>query len=108
MLTCWWTTHKKSLVAQRTVYDSVQASGYLIYIHIDKSMLQYARGAHRRYQEALECKRKAATEEDKQTAAKRRASEEIQSLIEQKKKLVASTAQETHKLDIEIAEKFGK
>jgi len=94
----------ESLVAQRTVYDSVQASGGLIGINIDKSMLQFVRGTHRRYQEALECKRKAATEEDKKTASKRRASEEIQSLIEKKENLVASTAQESHKLDMEIAE----
>jgi len=67
-------------------------------------MLKFVRGSHRRYQEALECKRKAATEENKKTAAKRRASEEIQSLIEKMKKLVASTAQESHKLDMEIAE----
>jgi len=88
----------------QAVYDSVQASGGLIGVNIDKSMLQFVRGTHRRYQESLECKRKAATKEDKKTASKRRASEEIQSLIEKKKKLVASTVYESHKLDMRIAE----
>lgn len=93
-----------SLVAQRTVYDSVQASGGLIGVNIDKSMLQFVRGAHRRYQEALECKRKAATEEDKKAAAKRRAHDEIKTLLQKKKKLAISAEQESLKLDMEIAE----
>jgi len=88
----------------QAVYDSVQASGGLIGVNIDKSMLQCVRGTHGKYQETLECKRKAATEEDKKTAAKRRASEEIKCLIEKKKKLVASTVQESDKVDMEIAE----
>jgi len=46
---------EESLVAQRTVYDSLQASGGLIGVNIDKSLLQFVRGAHRGYQEALEC-----------------------------------------------------
>ena len=58
----------------------------------------------RRYQEALECKWKAATEEEKSAAAKRRATEEIKGLLKKKKKLAASAVQESHKLDMEIAE----
>lgn len=34
---------EESLVAQRTVYDSVQAAGSLTLVDIDKSMLQFAR-----------------------------------------------------------------
>jgi hypothetical protein len=77
--------HEESLVAQRTVYDSVQASGGWKDVQIDKSLLQFVRGAHRRYQEALECQRKAASEENKKTATKRRATEEIKALMEKKK-----------------------
>lgn len=89
---------EESLVAQRMVYDSVQTSGGLAGLNIDKSMLQFVRCAHRRYQEALECKRKAATEEDKKAAAKRKANDQIKSLLENKKKLAASAAQESLKL----------
>jgi hypothetical protein len=95
---------EESLVAQRTVYDSVQASGGWKDVQIDKSLLQFVRGAHRRYQEALECKRKAASEENKKAATKRRATEEIKALMEKKKKFAASAAQESHKLDMQIAE----
>jgi len=65
-------------------------------------MLQFVRGAQRRYQEALECKRNAATEEERKAAAKRRATEEIKGLLKKKKKLAASAALESHKLDMEI------
>jgi len=51
---------EESLVAQRTVYDSVQAAGSLTLVDIDKSMLQFVRRSHRMYQDALECKRKVA------------------------------------------------
>jgi len=44
---------ESQFVAQRTVYDSMLALGGLIGVNIFKSMLQFIRGAHGRYQEAL-------------------------------------------------------
>lgn len=93
-----------SLVAQRIVYDSVQAAGGLTGVNIDKSMLQFVRSSHRTYQEALECKRKAASDEDKKTAAKRKAMAAVKVLMEKKAKLAKSTSEESHKIDMEIAE----
>jgi hypothetical protein len=62
------------------MYDSLPASGSLMDINIDKSMLQFVRNAHGRYQEALECKQKAATKEDKKISATRRASNQIKKI----------------------------
>lgn len=84
---------EESLVAQRTVYVSVQASGGLRGVNIDKPVLQLVRGAHRRCQETLECTQKAASEEDKKVAARRKATEEIKSMLEKKNKLPTSAAQ---------------
>jgi len=57
-----------SLVAQRIVYDSVQDAGGITSVNIDKSMLQFMRGARSRYQDALERKRQAAYDLDKRAA----------------------------------------
>lgn len=95
---------EESLAAQRTVYDSVQAAGGLTGVNIDKSMFQFVRSAHRTYQEALKCKQKAASEENKKIAAKRKLNEAIKELRDKKTKWATSAAQESLKLDMQIAE----
>ena len=46
--------HEESLIAQRQVYDAVKCQGGLLAVKIDKRMQQYARGAHSRYQAAMQ------------------------------------------------------
>jgi len=72
----------------------VQTSRGLISVKFPKSMLQLVRGAQRRYQEALECKQKDATEEDKK-AARRITTEEITRFV----------GKESDKLDRKITQK---
>jgi len=82
---CWLADgnlQEETLVVYGTVYDSVQASGDLISINAaGKSISQIVWVTHMRYRNSLECKRKAATEEDKKATAKRRVTEEMNSLF---------------------------
>jgi hypothetical protein len=96
--------HEDSLVAQRIVYDSVQDAGGVTSVNIDKSMLQFMRGARGRYQEALELKRQSTSDLDKRAAAKRKAAHDIKTLLAKKALLAESAAQDAMKLDMEIAE----
>lgn len=96
--------HEDSLVAQRIVYDSVQDAGGITSVNIDKSMLQFMRGARGRYQDALERKRQSKSDLDKLAASKRKAAHEIKTLLAKKALLAESAAQDARKLDMEIAE----
>jgi len=96
--------HEDSLVAQRIVYDSVQDAGGITSVNIDKSMLQFVRGARCRYQGALERKRQGASDLDRLAASKRKATNEIKTLLAKKAVVVESAAQDARKLDKEIAE----
>jgi hypothetical protein len=96
--------HEDSLVAQRIVYDSVKDAGGITSVNIDKSMLQFVRGARGRYQDALERKRQAASDLDKRAASKRKADHDIKTLLAKKAVLAESAAQDARKLDMEIAE----
>jgi len=62
------------------------------------------RGAHSKYQDALERKRQAASDLDKRAAAKRKAADEIKTLLAKKATLAETAAQDARKLDLEIAE----
>ena len=96
--------HEDSLVAQRTVYDSVQSAGGVTSVPIDNSMLSYVRGSHARYLLAMEEKRKTMSELEKQKASKKRAADAIKDLQAKKAKLVQDASVEAKKMDMEIAE----
>ena len=96
--------HEESLVAQRQVYDGVRSLGGLVKVKIDKRMQQYARGAHSRYQAAMQAKKVVQKEEEKKVAARKRAAESIKVLKEKKAKLSADTATLSKNIELEIAE----
>jgi len=96
--------HEDSLVAQRTVYDSLQSAVCLTSVPIDNSMLSYVRGSHARYLLAMEEKRKTMSELEKQKASKKRAADAIKDLQAKKAKLVQDASVEAKKMDMEIAE----
>ena len=91
-----------SLVAQRIVYDAIHAAGGVTAVSIDKNMLVDARAAHRRYVEALEKRRRAAAEHEKQAKAKKRIADEIMQLQVKKIKIEKEAAAESSRLDSEI------
>jgi len=95
---------EESLVAQRQVYDGVRNLGGLLKVKIDKSMQQYARGAHSRYQAAMQAKKVVQHEEEKKVAARKRVAESIKVLKEKKAKLCADTATCSKNIGLEIAE----
>jgi hypothetical protein len=96
--------HEESLVAQRIVYDPIQSVGSVSSVVVDNALLTYVRGSHARYQTALEQKRKAQSDLDKHTAAKKRAAEQIKELQAKKASLVQTATAEATKIEVEIAE----
>jgi len=81
------------------VYNSVQAAGGLIGLNVDKSMLQFIGDTKKLWNSNGRLQQRRIRRLLQREEQVRR-----YSLIEKKKKLVASTAQESHKLDMEIAE----
>jgi hypothetical protein len=97
--------HEESLVAQRIVYDAIiESVGSVSSVVVDNALLTYVRGSHARYQTALEQKRKAQSDLDKHTAAKKRAAEQIKELQAKKASLVQTATAEATKIEVEIAE----
>ena len=96
--------HEDSLTSQRQCYDAINAAGSLYLVNIDKSMLQYMRGARSRYQVALELKRNESAEEQRKSLEKRRASDQVKLLKAKKAKICQSAAYDTRIVDREIAE----
>nr|CAD7427887.1 unnamed protein product [Timema monikensis] len=62
--------HEKTVIAQRHIHDEIQEAGGIKNIHISKKMLDYVRGARKRYHEYLEMKKQERSEEDKKKAEK--------------------------------------
>ena len=81
------------LLAQRTVYDAVNACGGMAAVNITKAILQYVHGSNARYKDALERKRKAAAEETERAAQKKRAKKDSDNLNAKKVKLVQRAPQ---------------
>jgi hypothetical protein len=96
--------HEESLVAQRIVYDPIQSVGSVSSVVVDNALLTYVRGSHARYQTALEQKRKAQSDLDKHTAAKKRAAEQIKELQAKKASLIQTATAEATKIELEVAE----
>jgi len=96
--------HEESLVAQHIVYDTIQAAGGLTAIDINKSIMQYVRGSHGRYTEALACRRETQSQEKQKASEKKRVADAIKALEAKKMKLNDTTAVESRKLEMEIAE----
>src|SRR6266516_3466585 len=72
--------HEESVVAQRQVYDAVHDAGGIAGINVNKSMLQFVRGARSRYEQCLELKRRDTADNVRKAADRRRAAEEIKVL----------------------------
>nr|CAD7433113.1 unnamed protein product [Timema monikensis] len=64
--------HEKTVIAQRHIHDEIQEAGGIKNIHISKKMLDYVRGARKRYHEYLEMKKQEKSEKDKKKAEKRK------------------------------------
>ena len=74
-------------VAQRTVYDAIQAVGGIAGVTVDKSIMMYVRTSHRRYQENLERARQTEANTPKQQSAVKLISLEIQELQAKRRNL---------------------
>lgn len=77
--------HEETIVSQRKVYDAIISAGGRKNIVITNKMLTSVRSARRRYEEALETKRRNQSEEEKQKAEKRKLDSKIKQLEEEKK-----------------------
>ena len=95
---------ESSLVAQRMVYDSVKYAGGVSEVTIDKSMLQYVRGARSRYEQALQDAKAAEVADIAESARKRKIATEIKHLQAKKTKLANEAASAVKSIDEEIKE----
>ncbi|KMQ85420.1 dna-dependent protein kinase catalytic subunit-like protein [Lasius niger] len=94
----------KSLVAQRQVYDAIQALGGLDNIVIDKQMILKIRNARSLYNEGLkEAKKKSETEAN-ENLNKRRLVAEIDDLKKKRLKIIAEKQKETDLIEEKIQE----
>ena len=64
--------HESSLVAQRTVFDSISYAGGVLGVSVDKRMMQYVRGARSRYDDAMKASKAAKAADDAKTASRGR------------------------------------
>ncbi len=68
--------HEDSIVAQRTVYDAMQAAGGVLKVDINKTVQQFVRTSRSRYQDALQRQREQLSYEDKRRQDKKRAADQ--------------------------------
>ena len=88
--------HEDSIVAQRTVYDAMQAADVVLKVDINKTVQQFVRTSRSRYQDALQRQREQLSYEDKRRQEKKRAADQIKLLKSTKAKLEsAATAEAT-------------
>ena len=96
--------HESSLVAQRTVFDSISYAGGVLGVSVDKRMMQYVRGARSRYDDTMKACKAAKAADDANTASKRKIATEIKNLEAKKAKLAKDAASAVLGLDQEIKE----
>ncbi|XP_063243684.1 uncharacterized protein LOC134542976 [Bacillus rossius redtenbacheri] len=79
--------HERSLIAQRQVWDGVQASGGVVQdLNITKTMILSARNAHSKYQDAQTEQKKSNEDKEKEKDEKKRVADIKNDLEMQKKK----------------------
>ena len=96
--------HEESIIAQRVVYDTIQAVGGVLSVDSNTSLLMSVRASRSRYEEALRKKREASAIETKKREEKKRASDHIKLLKANKAKLTAAVALDLKAIDSNIAE----
>jgi hypothetical protein len=96
--------HESSLVAQRTVFDSISYAGGVFGVSVDKRMMQYVRGARSQYDDSMKASKAEKAADDAKTASKRKMSAEIKNLETKKAKLAKDAASAVLGLDQEIKE----
>ena len=96
--------HEESIIAQRVVYDTIQATGGVLSADINKSLLMSVRASRSRYEEALRKKREASAVETKKREEKKRAADQIKMLKAKKAKLTAAVAVDVKAIESHIAE----
>lgn len=90
---------EKSVVALRTVYDSVADVGGLLNVDVSKRMILSARNAHSYYQEELEKKKLLERESKMLETKQKRAAEEIKDIKAKKLKIQQDADKKIAELD---------
>nr|CAD7423237.1 unnamed protein product [Timema monikensis] len=96
--------HEKTVIAQRHIHDEIQEAGGIKNIHISKKMLDYVRGARKRYHEYLEMKKQERSEEGKKKAEKRKLDIQVNDLEGKRKKLMMATEEKLEAIEVELQE----
>ncbi len=96
--------HENSIVAQRTVYDAIQAADGVLKVDINKTVQQFVRTSRSRYQDALQRQREQLSYEDKRRQEKKRAADQIKLLKSKIAQLVSEATAEAIAIEGQIAE----
>jgi len=92
----------KSLVAQKQVYDAIQALGGLNNVIIDKQMILKVRNARSLYKEALEETKKEGQTEANENLSKKRLIDKIDKLKQKRFKVITEKQRESDFIDEQI------
>jgi hypothetical protein len=96
-----------SLIAQRQVYDDVHTARVVTAVQMNKSVAQYVRCTHSRYQECLR-KKAVSVDEGRKSGDRKRAADLSDLMIQlqkiKKAKIAVSIEIESRNIDRDIAE----
>lgn len=93
---------EKSLIAQRIIYDGVNATKGLENLEITKDLIHFARNAHAWYKEALATQKRENEEEEERRKERKRAASVRKELEAKKRKLLDNVVKETAIIDDEL------
>jgi hypothetical protein len=96
--------HEESLIAQRVVYDAINAAGGVLEVNVTKGMMHSVRAARSRYDDALRRNREAISEEEKRAGDRKRIASQIKSLEGKKAKLMQAVASDKEMIESQIKE----
>lgn len=93
---------EETLVAHRTIYDSVSALGGIENVPMTKKLILEARNAHSRYKEAATEKQKIQSVAEKQASKKQEVNAKVRLLATKKAQLLQDARKEAESIDKEI------
>lgn len=97
----------RSLIAQRQVYDGVQALGGLKNVEVTKKMILKMRNARSLYSEALEAQKQDNERKQHKSVEKKRLHDQVKELKEKKIKIMLEKQREADAIDEELRKISG-
>ncbi|CAL1672571.1 unnamed protein product [Lasius platythorax] len=93
---------EKSLIAQRIIYDTVNAKGELENFIVTKDLIHAARNAHMWYKEELARENREKRDAEEMRDRRKRAAKVLRELEAKKRQILDDAVKETARIDDEI------